>query len=131
MRCADDKLRGAGLSRNKMLALRDLSAKTLDGTLPMLDELHALDDETIVEKLTSVRGIGRWTVEMLLIFRLGRADVLPVDDFGVRKGLHASVQQAADADTETTESLRHPQGTVSQRRQLVFVAAADETKSAK
>lgn len=84
--CTDDKLRGAGLSQNKMLALRDLSAKTLDGTLPVLDELHALDDETIIEKLTSVRGIGRWTVEMLLMFRLGRPDVLPVDDFGVRKG---------------------------------------------
>jgi 3-methyladenine DNA glycosylase/8-oxoguanine DNA glycosylase len=86
MRCADDKLRAAGLSRNKLLALRDLSAKTLDGTLPMLDDLHALDDETIIEKLTTVRGIGRWTVEMLLMFRLGRPDVLPVDDFGVRKG---------------------------------------------
>lgn len=84
--CADDKLRGAGLSRNKLLALRDLANKTLDGTLPMLDELHKLDDEIIIEKLTSVRGIGRWTVEMLLMFRLGRADVLPVDDFGVRKG---------------------------------------------
>jgi 3-methyladenine DNA glycosylase/8-oxoguanine DNA glycosylase len=84
--CSDDPLRGAGLSRNKLLALRDLSAKTLDGTLPTLDELHALDDETIIEKLITVRGIGRWTVEMLLIFRLGRPDVLPVDDFGVRKG---------------------------------------------
>jgi methylated-DNA-[protein]-cysteine S-methyltransferase len=86
MRCADDKLRGAGLSQNKMLALRDLAAKTLDGTLPDLQALHALDDETIIERLSSVRGIGRWTVEMLLIFHLGRPDVLPVDDFGVRKG---------------------------------------------
>jgi DNA-3-methyladenine glycosylase II len=86
MQCADDKLRGAGLSKNKMLALQDLSARTLDGTLPMLDELHALDDDNIIEKLTAVRGIGRWTVEMLLMFRLGRPDVLPVDDFGVRKG---------------------------------------------
>lgn len=86
MRCADDKLRGAGLSQNKMLALRDLAGKTLDGTLPDVHELHALDDETIIERISSVRGIGRWTVEMLLIFRLGRPDVLPVDDFGVRKG---------------------------------------------
>jgi 3-methyladenine DNA glycosylase/8-oxoguanine DNA glycosylase len=84
--CADDLLRGAGLSRNKLLALRDLSTKTLDGTLPMLDELHVIDDETIIERLITVRGIGRWTVEMLLMFRLGRPDVLPVDDFGVRKG---------------------------------------------
>jgi methylated-DNA-[protein]-cysteine S-methyltransferase len=86
MRCADDKLRGAGLSQNKMLALRDLAAKTLDGTLPDLQSLHALDDEIIIERLSSVRGIGRWTVEMLLIFTLGRPDVLPIDDFGVRKG---------------------------------------------
>jgi 3-methyladenine DNA glycosylase/8-oxoguanine DNA glycosylase len=86
LRCADDKLRGAGLSQNKMLALRDLASKTLDGTLPAMDELHALDDDTIIEKLITVRGIGRWTVEMLLMFRLGRPDVLPVDDFGVRKG---------------------------------------------
>ncbi|MGC3982902.1 MAG: methylated-DNA--[protein]-cysteine S-methyltransferase [Steroidobacteraceae bacterium] len=85
-RCADDKLRGAGLSQNKLLALRDLATKTLDGTLPSLDELHALDDETIIERLIKVRGIGRWTVEMLLMFRLGRMDVLPIDDFGVRKG---------------------------------------------
>lgn len=86
MRCTDEKLRGAGLSQNKMLALRDLAAKTLDGTLPDLQALHVLDDETIIERLSSVRGIGRWTVEMLLMFHLGRPDVLPVDDFGVRKG---------------------------------------------
>jgi len=86
LRCSDDKLRGAGLSQNKLLALRDLAAKTLDGTLPDLQALHALDDEVIIERLSSVRGIGRWTVEMLLIFHLGRPDVLPVDDFGVRKG---------------------------------------------
>lgn len=84
--CIDEHLRGAGLSQNKLLALRDLATKTLDGTLPSLDELHALDDATIIERLTRVRGIGRWTVEMLLMFRLGRPDVLPVDDFGVRKG---------------------------------------------
>jgi len=85
-RSSDDKLRGAGLSRNKLLALRDLSAKVLDGTLPKISALDAWDNERIIESLTVVRGIGRWTVEMLLMFRLGRADVLPVDDFGVRKG---------------------------------------------
>jgi 3-methyladenine DNA glycosylase/8-oxoguanine DNA glycosylase len=82
----DAKLRGAGLSRNKLLALQDLSRKTLDGTVPKLAILRRMDDEEIVERLTRVRGIGRWTVEMLLIFRLGRPDVLPVDDYGVRKG---------------------------------------------
>jgi methylated-DNA-[protein]-cysteine S-methyltransferase len=83
---ADEALRGAGLSRGKMLALRDLAAKTLDGTVPAIGALHALEDDAIVERLVQVRGIGRWTVEMLLIFRLGRPDVLPVDDYGVRKG---------------------------------------------
>ena len=85
-RASDAKLRGAGLSRNKLLSLRDLAEKTLAGVLPSLEDVHALDDEAIIERLTQVRGIGRWTVEMLLIFRLGRADVLPVDDYGVRKG---------------------------------------------
>lgn len=86
MRSKDEKLRSAGLSRNKLLALRDLSAKVLDATLPEIDVLDGWDDEEIIRTLTSVRGIGRWTVEMLLMFRLGRPDVLPVDDFGVRKG---------------------------------------------
>lgn len=85
-RASEAKLRGAGLSRNKLLSLRDLAGKTLAGELPTLADVHALDDEAIIERLTEVRGIGRWTVEMLLIFRLGRADVLPVDDYGVRKG---------------------------------------------
>jgi 3-methyladenine DNA glycosylase/8-oxoguanine DNA glycosylase len=83
---ADETLRGAGLSRNKLLALQDLSRKTIDGTVPPLAKLRRLHDDEIVERLTEVRGIGRWTVEMLLIFRLGRPDVLPVDDYGVRKG---------------------------------------------
>lgn len=79
-------LRGAGLSRNKILAVRDLAAKTLEGVVPSLGELQRLDDEAVIERLVQVRGIGRWTVEMLLMFRLGRPDVLPVDDLGVRKG---------------------------------------------
>jgi methylated-DNA-[protein]-cysteine S-methyltransferase len=82
----DDALRAAGLSRSKVLALRDLAAKTLDGTVPPIAELRAMDDDAIVERLVQVRGIGRWTVEMLLIFRLGRLDVLPVGDYGVRHG---------------------------------------------
>ena len=82
----DAHLRAAGLSRSKILAVKDLAAKTLDGTVPTLARLRRLDDEEIVERLSSVRGIGRWTVEMLLIFRLGRPDVLPATDYGVRKG---------------------------------------------
>jgi methylated-DNA-[protein]-cysteine S-methyltransferase len=83
---SDATLRGAGLSGAKAAALRDLSARTLAGTVPPLPRLRRMDDEAIVEQLSEVRGIGRWTVEMLLIFGLGRPDVLPVDDYGVRKG---------------------------------------------
>lgn len=80
------RLRAAGLSRNKTLAIRDLAAKSVDGTVPGFAALAALEDEAIIERLTAVRGVGRWTVEMLLIFTLGRPDVLPLDDLGVRKG---------------------------------------------
>lgn len=82
----DEQLRGCGLSANKLLALRDLAAKTIDGTVPTLQQIRRMSDAEIIERLTSVRGIGPWTVEMLLIFRLGRPDVLPVSDYGVRKG---------------------------------------------
>jgi 3-methyladenine DNA glycosylase/8-oxoguanine DNA glycosylase len=80
------RLRGAGLSRAKVASCRDLAAKTLDGTVPTLAGLTKLTDDAIVERLTSVRGIGRWSVEMLLMFRLGRPDVLPAHDLGIRKG---------------------------------------------
>lgn len=86
LEAADEQLRGAGLSRNKLESLRDLAAKSIDGTVPPLAKLRRMRDEEIVEKLTQVRGIGRWTVEMLLMFRLGRPDVLPVGDYAVRKG---------------------------------------------
>jgi 3-methyladenine DNA glycosylase/8-oxoguanine DNA glycosylase len=86
LRASDAKLRGAGLSRAKTLALRDLARRAARDELPTLAEARGLDDAALVERLTQVRGIGRWTVEMLLIFRLGRPDVLPVDDYGVRKG---------------------------------------------
>jgi DNA-3-methyladenine glycosylase II len=82
----DDALRAAGLSRSKVLAMKDVAAKTLDGTVPDLRTIARLEDEAIVDRLVVVRGVGRWTAEMLLIFTLGRPDVLPVDDFGVRYG---------------------------------------------
>jgi O-6-methylguanine DNA methyltransferase len=82
----DDKLRAAGLSTNKTKALKDLAAKAEAGVIPKLRALDRLRDEEIVDRLTSVYGIGTWSVEMMLMFRLGRADVLPVDDLGVRKG---------------------------------------------
>ncbi len=82
----DDTLRAAGLSRAKVAAVKDISVKTLDGVVPEPKALAKLDDAEIIERLTTIRGVGQWTVEMLLIFKLGRMDVLPVDDFGVRKG---------------------------------------------
>ena len=86
----DEVLRSAGVSRSKVLALRDLASKTLDGTVPDVKQLHTMSDEAIVDRLVQVRGIGRWTVEMLLIFRLGRPDVLPVHDYGVRHGFQVA-----------------------------------------
>jgi DNA-3-methyladenine glycosylase II len=82
----NDQLRSAGLSANKALALRDLAAKTLDGTVPTMAKIKKMSDEAIIEHLTQVRGIGKWTVEMLLIFRLGRPNILPTSDYGIRKG---------------------------------------------
>jgi len=82
----DEKLRGAGLSGSKVAAVKDLAAKTIDGTVPSARRLAKMSDDEIIERLIQVRGIGRWTVEMLLLFDLGRPDVWPVDDYGVRKG---------------------------------------------
>src|SRR5882672_11232579 len=79
-------LRKAGLSGAKILAMKDLAQKTIDGIVPTHDEALELSDEELVKRLVSVRGIGAWTVEMFLIFRLGRPDVLPIHDLGVQKG---------------------------------------------
>jgi 3-methyladenine DNA glycosylase/8-oxoguanine DNA glycosylase len=86
LKTPDDKLRACGLSWSKIAALKDLAAKTLDGTVPPGRVLWAMTDEEIIQRLTAVRGIGRWTVEMLLLFELGRLDVWPVADYGVQKG---------------------------------------------
>lgn len=79
-------MRACGLSAAKALAIKDLALKCADGTVPPAKALHAMADDEIVERVSQVRGIGRWTVEMMLMFRMGRLDVFPVDDFGVRKG---------------------------------------------
>src|ERR1700752_493487 len=80
-RVSDEDLRPAGLSRSKLLALRDLAAKTLDGHVPALAKARRMEDDAIIEHLTEVRGIGRWTAQMLLMFRLGRPDIVPVGDY--------------------------------------------------
>ena len=88
-----DALRAAGVSQNKARALKDLAARTLDGTVPSHAAIRKMTDAEIVERLTQVRGVGPWTVEMLLIFRLGRPDVLPATDYGVRKGFALTFQR--------------------------------------
>lgn len=85
----DADLRGCGVSGNKLLALRDLARREQAGEIPTLRRMATMDDEAIVQALLPIRGIGRWTVQMMLMFRLGRPDVLPVDDLGIRKGAQA------------------------------------------
>jgi DNA-3-methyladenine glycosylase II len=106
--CPTQQLRAAGLSANKTLALRDLAAKTLDGTVPSLARIRRMTDEAIIEHLTQVRGIGRWTVEMMLIFRLGRPNVLPVSDYGVRKGFALTFGKLKPTDKVTPADLPKP-----------------------
>jgi len=106
--CPNEQLRAAGLSHNKSLALRDLAAKTLDGTVPTLARIRRMPDEAIIEHLIQVRGIGRWTVEMLLIFRLGRPNILPVDDYGVRKGFALTFGKLKPTDKVTPADLPKP-----------------------
>jgi DNA-3-methyladenine glycosylase II len=86
MRVRKSTLRKAGLSHAKIAAVRDLAQKTIEGTVPTLAEAEQMSDQALVDRLISVRGIGAWTVEMFLIFRLGRPDVLPIHDYGVQKG---------------------------------------------
>jgi DNA-3-methyladenine glycosylase II len=89
----DEQLRACGFSFAKIKALRDIAEKTLSGVVPATRHIAKLSDEEIVARLTEVRGVGRWTVEMLLIFQLGRPDVLPVDDFGVRHGFSVAYKK--------------------------------------
>src|SRR5207302_1185121 len=108
-RADEATLRAAGLSTAKMRAVRDLAAKVLEGSV-VLGTLHELDDEAIIEHLTPVRGIGRWTAEMFLIFGLGRLDVLPLADLGLRVGLQRQLglQEIPDKQriTEIAEAWR-------------------------
>jgi len=101
----DESLRGAGLSRAKVAAIKDIAAKTLAGIVPTSRAIARMDNDAIHARLTTVRGVGPWTVEMLLIFKLGRVDVLPVTDYGVRKGF-ALIYQLKDLPTPA-ELLAH------------------------
>lgn len=90
----DEALRAAGFSRAKIASIRDIAAKALDGTIPTGRAIRRMGDEEIIARLVGVRGVGRWTVEMLLIFKLGRPDVFPADDFGVRNGYRIASGEA-------------------------------------
>jgi DNA-3-methyladenine glycosylase II len=89
----DEQIRACGFSHAKIRAIRDIAEKTLSGVVPVAREMARLTDEEIIARLTGVRGVGRWTVEMLLIFQLGRPDVLPADDFGVRNGFRVAYRK--------------------------------------
>ena len=102
---SDAALRGAGLSGNKLLAVRDLAAKCREGTVPTLREAHKLGDDELVARLTEVRGIGAWTVHMLLIFYLGRPDVMPTGDFAIRLGFKRLYGKRKDPKPEAI--IRH------------------------
>jgi DNA-3-methyladenine glycosylase II len=104
----EEILRGCGVSGNKIKAMKDLAAKTLDGTVPSHAAIKKMSDADIVERLTEVRGIGPWTVEMLLIFRMGRPDVLPVTDYGVRKGYALTFMKVPKTRALTAEDLPKP-----------------------
>jgi len=91
----DKQLRACGFSFAKIASIRDIAAKTLGGVVPTSRQIARLSDGEIIERLTEVRGVGRWTVEMLLIFQLGRPDVLPADDFGVRTGFRLAYKRRA------------------------------------
>jgi DNA-3-methyladenine glycosylase II len=105
----DEILRAAGVSGNKARALKDLAARTLDGTVPTHAAIKKMTDAQIVERLTEVRGIGPWTVEMLLIFRMGRPDVLPSTDYGVRKGFALTFQKLPKTRPLAAEDLPKPE----------------------
>ncbi len=105
MKIADAEMRGAGLSAGKLRAIRDLAQKCLDGTVPTLREAHHLDDAELITRLTAVRGIGPWTVHMLLIFYLGRPDVLPTGDLAIRAAFKRLYNKRRDPTPEAI--IRH------------------------
>ncbi|MGD2184416.1 DNA-3-methyladenine glycosylase family protein [Lusitaniella coriacea] len=103
----EERLRGAGISRQKVAYLKDLAAKMRDGLL-VVDRLEAMEDEAIIETLTQVKGVGRWTVQMLLMFTLGRLDVLPAGDLGVRKAIRQFYALEALPKPKAVEDIARP-----------------------
>ena len=118
----EELMRAAGLSRAKVAAIKDIAAKTVEGIVPGSREIIKLTNEEIMERLTSVRGVGPWTVEMLLIFTLGRLDVLPATDYGVRKGFARHFRLERSADAKGIVGIRRTLAAASQHSGVVYVA---------
>jgi len=105
---ADERLRAVGLSSAKTAAIKDLASKTIEGIVPTQDQLEPLSDEEIIERLTSVKGVGPWTVKMYLMFRLGRPDVLPHTDLGIQKGLMKTYGLSELPSPKLVEAMAEP-----------------------
>jgi len=124
-------LRGCGFSGSKIASLRDICAKALDGTVPTRRAATRLSDAELIERLTTIRGVGQWTVEMLLIFTLGRPDVLPVDDFGVRDGYRALYGLDVQPKPKALAELGAPWAPWRSYAAWYLWRASDEAKQAK
>ena len=118
----DAMLRGCGFSASKAAAIRDIAARRLDGTVPGHQDAALLEDGALIERLTTIRGVGRWTVEMLLIFTFGRPDILPVDDFGVREGWRRIQGLDSQPRPKALAALGGGLGAVPVHRRLVSLA---------
>jgi DNA-3-methyladenine glycosylase II len=124
-------LRGCGFSGSKVAAIRDIAARRLDGTVPTHAAAALLDDEALIARLTTIRGVGRWTVEMLLIFTFGRPDVLPVDDFGVREGWRLIQRLDSQPRPRALAALGEPWAPYRSTAAWYLWRAADEGKKIK
>ena len=127
----DEGFRAWGFSASKTAAIRDICARTLDGTVPSAAEAETLDDEALITRLSTIRGVGRWTVEMMLISTLGRPDVLPVDDFGVREGWRVLTGAAAQLRPKQLASVGEAWAPVRSTAAWYLWRAADEGKKVK
>ncbi len=117
-----EAMRGCGLSANKVLAIRDIAEKAAAGVVPTRAAARRLSDEALIERLVPLRGVGRWTVEMLLIFTLGRPDILPVDDFGVREGYRVAAGLDEQPKPRALAEIGQAWAPLSHHRRLVFLA---------
>ncbi len=127
----DAQIRGCGFSGTKAAAIRDIAAKRLDGTVPSHADATLLEDAALIQRLTTIRGVGRWTVEMLLIFTFGRPDILPVDDFGVREGWRLLQQLDAQPRPRTLAALGEAWAPYRSTAAWYLWRAADEGQKSK